>query len=569
MKNRNCLVLALCKSLALGSVRLLPVRLLPVKWLTVCLLLVVDFGQGCLEAQEAVNSASIVSGITAQIDQRIALGYSKASIVPAEICTDEQFIRRLYLDIAGRIPTLGERESFLLDHSGSKRLEWIDRLLASEDYVENFADTFDALLMGRATRGKIGERKSHWRPYLEDVFRSNRPWDEVAREILLARPQSPEQSGAVWFLYERNDNAQAIAEAVAPAFFGIRIDCAQCHDHMIATEIHQEHYWGLVAFFNRSKNTKTSTGPRLSESAIGGFSDFANIYGSSYPNLLTFYESKTIDEPRPEKDAKQEDSEDLYVPAVDPADPRVPKFSRREKFVEEILNGHPRFAKAFVNRIWAMLMGRGIVHPYDQMDSVHPPSDAELLDGLAREFVDSGHNIRGLVRGILASRPYQLGSLRPEGAEDPSRFAWALERPLTAEQLGRSLQIALFQKADEDHACIGDLRDRMPEVLPETVVTDVGDALYLTNNPRVQQMILEASRQDALVGRLASREELRDAIDEMFLAILGRSAEESETQAVLDFVQPRLANRPVAERISVWQSAVWAVLTSAEFRFNH
>lgn len=532
--------------------------------MVVCLLIVVVSGHGRIMAQEVTSQ-----GITSQIDQRIALGYSKASIVPAEICTDEQFIRRLYLDIAGRIPTLAERETFILDRSGSKRLEWIDRLLASEDYVENFADTFDTLLMGRAARGKMGERKSHWRPYLEDVFRSNRPWDQVAREILLARPQRPGESGAVWFLYERNDNAQAIAEAVAPAFFGIRIDCAQCHDHMIATEIHQEHYWGLVAFFNRSKNTKTNAGPRLSESAIGGFSEFANIYGSSYPNLLTFCESKTIEEPRPEKDAKQEDRQELYLPAADPADPKIPKFSRREKFVEEILNGHPRFAKAFVNRIWAMLMGRGIVHPYDQMDSVHLPSDGELLDGLAKKFIDSGYDIRGLVRGILASRPYQLDSHRPAGAEDPSRFAWALERPLTAEQLGRSLQIALFQRADKDHACIGDLRDRMPEVLPETVVTDVGDALFLTNNPNVQQMLLEASKQDGLVGKLALREDTAAAVNEMFLAILGRSAEPSELDTVLEFVQARLAKRPAIEPISVWQSAVWAVLTSAEFRFNH
>jgi hypothetical protein len=552
-----------------NSIRLIGVmpRLLAIESVTsmvVCLLIAVASGHGRITAQEVTSQ-----GITSQIDQRIASGYSKASIVPAEICTDEQFVRRLYLDIAGRIPTLAERESFIMDRSGSKRLEWIDRLLASEDYVENFADTFDTLLMGRAARGKMGERKNHWRPYLEDVFRSNRPWDQVAREILLARPQRPEQSGAVWFLYERNDNAQAIAEAVAPAFFGIRIDCAQCHDHMIATEIHQEHYWGLVAFFNRSKNTKTNAGPRLSESAIGGFSEFANIYGSSYPNLLTFYESKTIEEPRPEKDAKQEDSQELYLPAADPADPRIPKFSRREKFVEEILNGHPRFAKAFVNRIWAMLMGRGIVHPYDQMDSVHLPSDAELLDGLSKEFIDSGYDIRGLVRGILASRPYQLDSHRPAGAEDPSRFAWALERPLTAEQLGRSLQIALFQRADKDHACIGDLRDRMPEVLPETVVTDVGDALFLTNNPNVQQMIFEASKQDGLVGKLALGEDTAAAVNEMFLAILGRSAEPSELDTVHEFVQARLAKRPAIEPISVWQSAVWAVLTSAEFRFNH
>jgi hypothetical protein len=138
---------------------------------------------------------------------------------------------------------------------------------------------------------------------------------------------------------------------------------------MVASDIHQAHYWGLVAFFNRSKNQKTNAGPRLSESAVGGFSDFANIHGSSYPNLLTFYESKTIEEPRPEKDAKQEDLEEFYVATKNPDDPKVPKFSRRERFVEEVFKGHRMVPRAFVNRLWAMLMGRGSCPP-----NVKPPS---------------------------------------------------------------------------------------------------------------------------------------------------------------------------------------------------
>ena len=163
-----------------------------------------------------------------RIDALIQAAQDKASIKSADVCSDSQFVRRIYIDLAGRIPTLEERQSFLDDLNPNKRTERIDRILQSEDYVQNFADTFDALLMGRAPGGKIAERKKIWRPYLENVFRNNRPWDQVAREILLARPQTPEQAGAVWFLYERNDNAQAIAEALAPAFFGIRIDCAQC-----------------------------------------------------------------------------------------------------------------------------------------------------------------------------------------------------------------------------------------------------------------------------------------------------------------------------------------------------
>ena len=504
------------------------------------------------------------------IDAWIQTGYQKASILsPADLCSDEQFIRRLTIDLAGRIPTLQERTEFLENPSPDKRTQRIDQLLQSEDYVKHFADTFDTLLMGRAPNPKINERKKHWRPYLENVFRQNRPWDQVAQEILLARPQSSDQAGAVWFLYERNDNAQAIAEAVAPAFFGIRIDCAQCHDHMVATEIHQQHYWGLVAFFNRSKNQKKESGPRISESAVGGFSDFANIYGSSYPNLLTFYQSKTVDEPRPEKDSKQEDLDELYLPSVDPSEPRIPKFSRRQKFVQEILTGHPNLARALVNRIWAMLMGRGIVHPFDQMDSMHPPSHPELLEELSKDFIDSGYDIRRLVRRITTSRTYQLSSVPPVGAQDPSTFAWAIERPLTAEQLVRSMHVAIFQQVDHDHPLLADLRDRLPDVLPETITTDVSDALFLTNNPKMHQMLTAASKPDGIVSRLAQNSDPRQAVEHLFLATLGRRPSPEEHDAVVDFVQKRLKTDPNVDLKNAWQNALWAVLTSAEFRFNH
>jgi len=534
-------------------------------WLACCILLTFGF----LTSASAWAQVESGSCDWTCIDSMIQAGYTKSSVEPSEICSDSEFIRRIYLDIAGRIPTVAERKAFLDDPSVSKRTALIDQLLQSEDYVQNFTDTFDSLLMGRAPRGKIAERNKHWRPYLEDVFRRNRAWDTVAREILLARPESAEHAGAVWFLFERNDNAQAIAEAVAPAFFGIRIDCAQCHDHMIASEIHQQHYWGLVAFFNRSKNQKTNAGPRLSESAIGGFSDFANIHGSSYPNLLTFYQAKTIEEARPEKDAKQQDSDELYHAAATPDEPRVPIFSRREKFVDEILTGHPKLAQAMVNRIWAMLLGRGIVHPFDQMDSAHPASHPQLLELLSKDFVDSGYDIRQLVRRIASTQTYQLSSKPPAGAQDPSTFAWAIERPLTAEQIVRSIQIALFQKVDKDHPILADLRDRIPEVLPETITTDISDALFLTNNPKMNQMLVEGSKPEGLVAQLASIPDLKTATEQLFITVLGRAPSVEELDALVAFVQKRLTIDPSVDPKSVWQNALWAVLTSAEFRFNH
>ncbi len=379
---------------------------------------------------------------SAQIDQWIRAKWERQQLDPAARCSDREFVRRLYLDLAGRIPTTTEVNQFLADHDDDRRPRLIDLLLSSEDHVQHFTDLFDALLMGRAAEHKYAQRREHhWRSYLESVIRDNRPWNDVVAEILLARPQDPDQQGAVWFLYEREDHHQRIAESIAPAFFGLRIECAQCHDHMLADEIKQQHYWGLVAFFNRSKNERTANGPRVAESAIGGFSEFANIFGETSPNLLAFLGAETVHEDRPSKEQQQVDSDTLYRPAADQAEPRVPKFSRRQQFVEHFVRENPLIARALVNRVWAMLMARGLVHPFDQMDSVHAASHPELLDFLTNDFITSGHDIRRLVRAIARSEAYQLASVRPPGIDDPATFAWYLERPLTAEQLARSIQL--------------------------------------------------------------------------------------------------------------------------------
>ena len=244
----------------------------------------------------------IVVGITASsstvycedstefINRNIREQWQTSNVVAATDCKKPQFVRRLYLDLAGRIPTPNEVQSFINDDGPDKDVVLVDQILQSEDYVQHFADVFDTLLMGRTQPNKYNERRKHqWRSWLDNVFRENRPWNDVVVEMLLARPNSEDDRGAVWFLYERNNDHQKMAESIAQAIFGIRIECAQCHDHMIATEIKQAHYWGLVAFFNRSTNQKTPSGPRVAESAIGGFSEFANLEGTSTPNLLTFF----------------------------------------------------------------------------------------------------------------------------------------------------------------------------------------------------------------------------------------------------------------------------------------
>ena len=515
------------------------------------------------EADDAADIAETPPEVG--IDDFIRRKWQQKGIVPAQRCDDRTFARRVYLDLAGRIPTRSELATFLEDARAEKRSQLIDTLLASEDYVQHIADVFDVELMGRVGTGKYTERVKHgWRAFLEDVVRRDRPWNEVTREILLARPTAADEAGAVWFLYERNNQHQAIAEAIAPAFFGIRVECAQCHDHMLVDEIKQAHYWGLVAFFGRGKNQQTKNGPRVVESAIGGFSEFASIDGETAPNRLTFVLAKTVSERRPKKGEKQQDSENLYVAGKLPNEPRVPLFSRRQRFVDEVVAGHPLIARAMVNRLWKMMLGRGLVHPHDEMDSAHPASHPALLDFLTRDFERNEQRIRATLRRIALSDVYQLDSARPQDANDPALFTHYLERRLTAEQLARSFQLAVRDTWRQDDPMVNALRAQFPAVLPDDTNVSVGDALFLSNNAQVESLIRTETDENHLLRRLAALPHARARVERLFEVVLSRLPDQEEAKVLLAYLQ----QRPTAQQQALEQ-AVWSLLTSAEFCMNH
>ncbi|MEO1525532.1 MAG: DUF1549 domain-containing protein [Planctomycetota bacterium] len=521
----------------------------------------------CLLALPLVFFAAVVSAAdpSLRINALVKRSWEEQKISPAGPCSDQTFARRVYLDLAGRVPTEAETKQFLEDGRPDRRRHLVDLLLGSEDHTQHFADLFDALLMGRAAESVYDQRTTHgWRKYLEAVFRDNRPWDEVAREVLIARPENKEDDGAVWFLYERKNQYQAIAEAVAPAFFGIRIECAQCHDHMMVDEIKQAHYWGLVAFFNRGTNKETPNGPRVAESAIGGFSEFANLEGSSTPNLLTFLDATTVPEDRPDKDEKQTETDELYVASDVAGDPREPVFSRRKRFVTQILDGHPLIAKAMVNRVWAILMGRGLVHPHDEIDSMHPPSHPELFEWLSEDFAASNFDVRRLTRSIVLSDAYQLDSVRPNETLPPESFAWYLERPLTAEQLARSVQVVMRGHFQNDAHVVRILRQQVLDVLPDAIEIPIKDALFFSNNNAFDRFVRESRGDGQLLQQLLTYESHERRARRLIETAFNRPADDEEVRTIQAYLESR------NERLDAALADVaWSLLTSAEFRFNH
>ena len=488
---------------------------------------------------------------TEAIDTFIAEGWEQRGMKPASVVDERTWCRRVYLDLAGRIPTATELDQFLKSSAEARRDQLVDRLLASDDHAVRMRELWDVFLMGRVKRDNHEDRRRQngWWTFLETAFRTNRPWDETVRDILVARPDKPESKGASWFLYERRNEHQAIAEAVAPVVYGTRIDCAQCHDHPLAREIKQAHYWGLVAAFNRSKNVEG--GSTVGESAVGGFINFTNLKKESQPALVALLNGRTVDETRPAADQKESDDGDKYV---DPAaKPRVPKFSRREAFANAATRDNPLLALAFVNRMWAALLGRGIVHPADEMNARNVPSHPELLDWLARDFASHNHDVRRFVRGVVLSRAYALGF----APAPPDAFAGALDRPLTAEQIARSWRIAAGLASTDDslrRSVIGAL----PDVLPKDYNATFQQAQFLANSPALAALLNPSPSNT--VARIAALSGSTAKVREAFLAVQGRLPDDVETAQASTFLDER-SNKPT-EGI---RDLLWALMTSAEF----
>jgi len=527
------------------------------------------------------------------VDRFLQLAWKLDKVEPAKRVDDATFARRLYLDLVGRIPTVQETANFAGSRAKDKRAQLIEDLLSSDEYPRRMRELFDSVLMSR--RGVEWEDKranQKWFSYLEDAFRRNRPWDEVVREMIVARPERAEDRGAVWYLYERQNNPQAVAEALAPVVFGVQVQCAQCHDHMVAREIKQAHYWGMVAAFNRSKNVDTPNGPGVAESAIGGFVSFANLKKESQPARLVFFNGRRIDESWPKEGEKEVDATDLYLvpPPVAAAastnnaprrrreraakvdEAAVPKFSRRTAFAEAVTRDNPLLARALVNRVWAMLFGRGIVHPVELMDSKHPPSHPELLDWLARDFEQGGYDVKWLIRTLCNTSAYQLDS-RTAGSRKTKQtvrdsFAHALDKPLSAEQLFRSLLIATGNTPDTNGTVTGksekELRQafiaQFPDVFPAEYNSTLHQAMFLSNSPLFDHLL--ASRDDNLAARLPALRDSESRVREAFAVVFGRKPDRDELRECVNYLNTRPPETGAKQLL-------WAMLSSAEFQLNH
>lgn len=337
---------------------------------------------------------------SAPLHQQIDRLFEADTLVPAIAQADDaEFLRRAMLDLHGIIPTAEEAREFLADLSPTKRTDLIDRLLASPRYARHFATTFDVLWLERKVEKNI--RTQDWYDYLYQSFNDGKSYDRLVREVLAA-DDTPETRATLRFYFARTVEPHALTRDIGRLFFGMDMQCNQCHDSPIVDDYKIGDYYGLYAFVSRTSLYQDKKKvPSLAEKAEGE-ANFKSVFtGESSDKVVP----KLPRGPAIEEPALKKGEEYAVKPAKDVKP--VPKFSRRAALAERGVDGSTEmFDRNAVNRLWAHLMGRGLVHPLELHHSDNPPSHPVILDLLAREFREHGCDVRYILREIALTKTY-------------------------------------------------------------------------------------------------------------------------------------------------------------------
>jgi hypothetical protein len=545
--------------------------------LGLCLLLTATFK---VAAQETLAT---------QIDRLVALQTPDYDKLAAPLADDAEFLRRAWLDLTGSVPPSADARAFLADQSPGKRAQLIDRLLATPEYARHMQRQFDLWLMRRLPQKNVPVPE--WEKFLRESFATNKPWDQLVRQILSNDGSDPNNRGPARFYLDRDGDMHVITKDVAKLFLGLNFECTQCHDHPQIEEFRQEHYYGISAFFVRSFVMTDKEKRVVFAEKADGEATFESVFEmrdktSKGPKstLPRFLEASHISEPKFDK------PEEAYVVRPDDKDKTVrpvPRFSRRDKFAEFLASGeNRRFVRATVNRIWAMLLGRGLVHPLDLDHAGNPPSHPLLLAHLTEQFAANKLDLKWLIREIMLSQTYQRSSrgASPDVNPPEATFARAQLRPLSPAQFAWSVmqatgevdahRLALGDKANEQTLVekLAGYESRFVQLFggepgkpPATFEATADQSLFLANDPAITQMV--RPKAGNTVDRLLKlpADNIPAIAEELYLSTLTRLPSPED----LADVQALLAGAPAEARAELLYELVWATVTSAEFRFNH
>jgi hypothetical protein len=500
------------------------------------------------------------------VDDHVFAKLAALRIEPSDLCTDAEFLRRASLDTLGVLPTPTEARAFLADTSADKRKKLIDHLLQRPEFNDHWALFLGDLFQNRKerdhdVRGVKGVRAFH--AWLHKQVSGSRPWDELARDVLLASGKSADSPAVGYYVVTVGEHRDAtkseVADSVAQAFLGTRIGCARCHNHPLERYT-QDDFYHFAGFFSRVKLDRQD--PKKGDTALRLNTEAKGKAGVQQPRTNQFLEPRPLDR---------------SAVALKPGDdPRAALAG----WITDPKNEY--FSGAMVNRVWRHYLGVGLVEPVDDLRASNPPSNPALWKALNAEFVKSKFDLRHLMRTILSSRTYQLSSAtRPSNVADTRFYSRYNARRLPAETMLdaiaaatgvadsfpgypvglragqlpdpglKSYFLTLFGKSERVTACAC---ERSGEVtMPQL--------LHLQNGADV--MLKVRSGEGRLMRLLKDKKGDDAVVEELFLATLSRRPTEKNLAAV------RQALADGGSRDEVFRDLFWALFNSKEFAFNH
>lgn len=500
------------------------------------------------------------------IDSEMASAWKREKLTPAGASTDSEFLRRLTLDLVGTVPALEEITTFLADKTLDKRAKAIDRLLADPRFAKHQQEVWEQALVVRDPNSEAWRGRERFKTWFADKVARDEPFTNVARALLMG-----EQDGSELFLVQYRNRPEDAIESVSRLFLGTQLQCARCHDHPFDASITQRDFYGMAGFLVRVVVVESGNGKdrkfQIGEKATGDVL-FTGAAKDARPGLKgepvkpKFLGGTVLDEPAMPKGFKEAELKTGKLPPK-------PAFSRKEKLATWVTAAeNPYFARAMVNRVWGQFMGRGLVHPVDDLGGKNPPTLPTLLDELTRRFVEHKYSLRWLIKEIVSSQTYQLSGKGSSNEAFPRFYERARVRPLTAEELFVSLRTAtLFDVSGGKIS--GPIREYMERYFG-TPTNGQGEFqgglmehLFLNNSGELRNIIRR--RKGNLADQIASAP-AGQGTDTLFLAVLSRRPSEVERERFNAYLN--VAGKPDGRDARV-EEAIWVLLNSGAFRFNH
>lgn len=499
------------------------------------------------------------------LDSLAASEWKRLGVQPAPLADDGTFIRRVYLDLIGTLPTADEVQKFRSDTTPNKRSRVIDELLTRAEYVDYWSLKWGDLL--RAHRRYLGDKGlASFNGWIRQSVRDNKPLDVMTRELLTAQGNLFTNGPVAYFFID--EKVEDLAETTAQVFLGVRLQCTKCHHH--PNEVwSQQDYYGLAAFFSKLE-TKDS-------GAQGAkFGGPKSIRPSEKENPNRKPQMAVAPRVFGEIDATNVSSPLAVESTGNQLDPRL----KLAHWVTQADN--PYFARNFTNRYWAALFGVGLVEPVDDLRATNPASLPTLLDALSTDFAQHHFDAKHLLRTICNSRVYQLApELNPTRDRDGSLFTHRVPRRLSAEVL----LDAINQVASTTENFVGQpVGTRAISLSDPTIASpflatfgkparnsscdcarssnpDLSQALHLANSTALHEKIVSPT--GLLAQRFKANRTDSEILDELYLAALARTPTDDERAAVRD------ALTGAASREEAWQDILWSLLNCSEFGFGH